>query len=58
MNIKDREVFKITMHSSNGVDYQADYSVMFLRPPRPPQRKMGGFRSGSISSSAPCSSGG
>jgi len=39
------------------VDQQTDYTSLFLRPPQPPRRRMGGFGSGSINSPPPCTSG-
>jgi len=46
---------KILCFSS--VDQQTDYTSLFLRPPQPPRRRMGGFGSGSIKSSGPCATG-
>jgi len=39
------------------VDQQTDYTSLFLRPPQPPRRRMGGFGSSSINSPPPCTSG-
>jgi hypothetical protein len=42
---------KILFFSS--VDQQTDYTSLFLRPPQPPWRRMGGFGSGSIKTPDP-----
>jgi hypothetical protein len=39
------------------VDQHTDYTSLYLRPPQPPRRRMGGFGSGSINSPGPCTSG-
>jgi len=46
---------KILFFSS--VDQQIYYTFLFLRPPQPPRRRMGGFGSGSINSPGPCNTG-